>query len=94
MNDAGALLIEVRFPGTRFHGVRRTDRAKTSDGTVDAEEWPIAGLIVLVAGLMHPAGANGDVVNPRASSVRLPVRISGVGTTAVRVSARFVRVAW
>ena len=52
-----------------------------------------AGLIVFVAGLMQPAAANGDVVKPRASSIRLPVRISGVGTTAVWVSARLVRVA-
>src|SRR5438445_5665014 len=51
------------------------------------------GLIVFAAVLMQPAGANGDVVSPRDSSIRLPWRISGVGTTAVCVSAFFVRVA-
>lgn len=40
MTGPRALVIEVRFPGGRFHGARRTDRAGTSDNSVSVEEWP------------------------------------------------------
>ena len=51
------------------------------------------GVMVFAAVLMQPAGANAEVVSPRDNSIRLPCRISGVGTTAVAVRAFVVRVA-
>lgn len=40
MSPACALIIEVRIPGGRFHGTRRTDSTRRSGGAVDTEEWP------------------------------------------------------